>query len=115
MQAKNRFALICQNCRLINGQAPPGARTLEDVGKWRCQGCGSMNGVENEAEKLVKQASRGDVGSSNIPGRQEEYSSEDDENMQLEDEREDIVEDSEEEAREASPALSTGSKSTRKT
>jgi hypothetical protein len=103
-QAKNRFALICQNCRLINGQAPPGARTLEDVGKWRCQNCGSMNGVENEAEKLVKQVSRRDVESPTIPGRQEEYPSEDGENTPLEEEDED---EEGEGIREASPALST--------
>ena len=87
MQAKNRFALICQKCRLVNGQAPPGARTLEDVGKWRCQGCGSMNGMENEAEKLVKQASRRDVGSSTIT---EKYPSADGENIPLEEEHEDV-------------------------
>jgi len=92
MQTKNRFALICQNCRLVNGQAPPGTRTLEDVGKWRCQGCGSMNGVENEAEKLVKQVSQRDVGSSNISDHQEEYASEDGENTQLKDEHEDVDE-----------------------
>lgn len=35
-----RLALICSNCRLVNGQAPPGVKRLEDVGKWRCGGCG---------------------------------------------------------------------------
>ncbi len=44
--AKNRFALICAYCRLINGQAPPGIRTLEDIGRWRCGSCGAWNGVE---------------------------------------------------------------------
>lgn len=52
-QAKNRIALICQNCRLVNGQAPPGARTLEDVGKWRCSACHTMNGVESEAKTIL--------------------------------------------------------------
>jgi hypothetical protein len=52
---KNRVALICQNCRLINGQAPPGTRSLEELGKWRCFGCGSMNGEEDEATKVVKE------------------------------------------------------------
>ena len=51
--AKNRLALICTNCRLVNGQAPPGARRLEDIGKWRCSGCGTMNGVEDEGKRLV--------------------------------------------------------------
>ncbi|KAG8530092.1 uncharacterized protein KY384_005574 [Bacidia gigantensis] len=49
-----RFALICSNCRLVNGQAPPGVSRLEDVGKWRCSGCGTMNGEEDEVRKLVK-------------------------------------------------------------
>ena len=53
MSPKNRIALICSRCRLVNGQAPPGAKRLEDVGKWRCGGCGTMNGEESEAKKLV--------------------------------------------------------------
>ncbi|KAH8660726.1 hypothetical protein BGZ60DRAFT_506965 [Tricladium varicosporioides] len=52
---KNRMALICQNCRLINGQAPPGAKTLTEVGKWRCFACGAWNGEEDEAAKAVKE------------------------------------------------------------
>ena len=48
-----RLALICRNCRLVNGQAPPGVKRLEDVGKWRCGGCGTMNGEETEANKIV--------------------------------------------------------------
>jgi len=52
---RNRIALICQNCRLINGQAPPGTKSLTDLGKWRCFGCGSMNGEEDEAAKAVKE------------------------------------------------------------
>ncbi|KAL8948172.1 MAG: hypothetical protein Q9222_005623 [Ikaeria aurantiellina] len=52
---KNRLALICQRCRLVNGQAPPGVQRLEDVGDWRCSGCGTMNGEEKEGAKLLKQ------------------------------------------------------------
>ena len=55
---KNRLALICQKCRLVNGQAPPGVKQLEDVGKWRCSGCGAMNGEESEAKRIVKQIQR---------------------------------------------------------
>ncbi|KAF1942759.1 hypothetical protein EJ02DRAFT_402002 [Clathrospora elynae] len=51
-QAKNRFALICAECRLVNGQAPPGARTLEDVGRWRCGGCSAWNGKEKPREDI---------------------------------------------------------------
>ena len=49
-----RLALICQNCRLVNGQAPPGVRSLADVGKWKCFSCGKMNGEEDEVERIVK-------------------------------------------------------------
>jgi endoplasmic reticulum junction formation protein lunapark len=52
---KNRVVLICQNCRLVNGQAPPGTKSLTDLGKWRCFGCGAMNGEEDEAAKVVKE------------------------------------------------------------
>lgn len=52
---KNRVVLICQSCRLVNGQAPAGTRRLADLGKWRCFGCGSMNGEEDEAAKVVKE------------------------------------------------------------
>jgi endoplasmic reticulum junction formation protein lunapark len=42
----NRLALLCTNCRLINGLAPPGVRTLEELGKWKCGRCGAWNGVD---------------------------------------------------------------------
>ncbi|KAK5169551.1 uncharacterized protein LTR77_005527 [Saxophila tyrrhenica] len=58
-QSKNRIALICQNCRLVNGQAPPGVRTLEEIGKWRCSACHTMNGVESEEKKMLQQISGG--------------------------------------------------------
>ncbi|CBX91079.1 hypothetical protein IAQ61_002541 [Plenodomus lingam] len=52
-QPKNRFVLICSECRLVNGQAPPGARTLEDVGRWRCGGCHAWNGKEKPQEDVA--------------------------------------------------------------
>lgn len=52
-QPKNRVALICRACRLVNGQAPPGVRTLEEIGRWRCGGCGAWNGEESEATKVL--------------------------------------------------------------
>jgi hypothetical protein len=55
VSSKNRIVLICGNCRLVNGQAPPGTKTLMDLGKWRCIGCGTMNGEEDEAVKAVKE------------------------------------------------------------
>ncbi|CAN9083338.1 unnamed protein product [Alternaria alternata] len=58
-QAKNRFVLICSECRLVNGQAPPGARTLEDVGRWRCGGCSAWNGKEKPREDDVTRLVQG--------------------------------------------------------
>lgn len=58
-QAKNRIALICAKCRLVNGQAPPGARTLEDVGKWKCSSCGAMNGEEREEKRIFQHIAKG--------------------------------------------------------
>lgn len=53
---KNRIVLICSSCRLVNGQAPPGTRGLDDLGKWRCMGCGGMNGTESEAKRVIREA-----------------------------------------------------------
>jgi endoplasmic reticulum junction formation protein lunapark len=49
----NRIALICKQCRLVNGQAPPGAKCLEEVGTWRCAECGAVNGEETEMKKII--------------------------------------------------------------
>ncbi|OXV10781.1 hypothetical protein Egran_01458 [Elaphomyces granulatus] len=49
----NRLALICGNCRLVNGQAPPGTKDLEALGRWRCGGCGAWNGVDSKAKKAL--------------------------------------------------------------
>jgi len=51
---KNRTALICQHCKLVNGQAPPGVKDVGEVGRWRCMGCGGSNGEEAEGEQIVK-------------------------------------------------------------
>ena len=53
--AKNRLVLICSDCRLVNGQAPPGVKTLEEVGRWRCSSCGAWNGIETIATKAVRE------------------------------------------------------------
>lgn len=47
--------MLCSSCRLVNGQAPPGVRTLEELGRWRCSGCGAWNGVESAGAKVVKE------------------------------------------------------------
>ncbi|EDN11046.1 DUF2296 and TFIIa superfamily domain-containing protein [Histoplasma capsulatum] len=51
--AKNRLALICTQCRLVNGQAAPGVRSLEEIGRWRCGSCGALNGEESETTKAL--------------------------------------------------------------
>lgn len=56
--AKNRMVLLCQNCRLINGQAPPGVKTLEELGRWRCQSCGAWNGTQSEVSKVVQEMTK---------------------------------------------------------
>ncbi|KAF2167279.1 hypothetical protein M409DRAFT_54454 [Zasmidium cellare ATCC 36951] len=66
-QAKNRIALICQSCKLVNGQAPPGARTLEDIGRWRCSSCHAWNGVESEEKRILQQMSQGGAESPTSP------------------------------------------------
>ncbi|QSZ37302.1 hypothetical protein DSL72_009396 [Monilinia vaccinii-corymbosi] len=55
---KNRMALICQNCRLVNGQAPSGTKSLEDLGKWRCFGCRTLNGVDEGAKAVQEMKER---------------------------------------------------------
>ncbi|PSK44006.1 Protein lunapark [Elsinoe australis] len=66
-QPRNRIVLICGQCRLVNGQAPPGTQSLEHLGRWRCMACGAMNGTESAAEKAVKEVigspTKSDVGS----------------------------------------------------
>jgi hypothetical protein len=119
-QAKNRIALICQNCRLVNGQAPPGARTMEDIGRWRCISCGAMNGVESEEKKMLRDIAKGGDGAAPAeqavptkadPGRDESIKTED----ASEDDDEDAGEESSDDGTpvpvdDASPAASTRSK-----
>ena len=50
---RNRLALICRNCRLVNGQAAPGTASLGDVGTWRCSACGTTNGEASEADRII--------------------------------------------------------------
>ncbi|KAH0562170.1 hypothetical protein GP486_003133 [Trichoglossum hirsutum] len=64
---RNRLALICGHCRLVNGQAPPGIKRLEDLGKWRCGGCGSWNGEEDEAKKIIAEARDQAIANTNKP------------------------------------------------
>ncbi|KAI1343262.1 hypothetical protein F5Y15DRAFT_369515 [Xylariaceae sp. FL0016] len=52
---KNRIVLICKKCRLVNGQAPPGTRSLAEVGHWKCMSCGTMNGEMDEGKKIMRE------------------------------------------------------------
>jgi hypothetical protein len=54
MSAKSRFALICKNCRMVNGLAPPGTRSLDEMEEWGCARCGIMNGVRKQQRAEVK-------------------------------------------------------------
>lgn len=52
-QPRNRMAMICSTCRLVNGQAPPGIKTPVELGRWRCGSCGAWNGVESETNQIL--------------------------------------------------------------
>lgn len=52
---KNRIVLLCSSCRLVNGQAPPGCKSLSDVGSWRCMSCGATNNRESEGKRIVNE------------------------------------------------------------
>lgn len=57
-RAGNRLALICTHCRLVNGQAPPGTKRIEDVGRWRCSNCKEWNGKAHDVHEILAQASK---------------------------------------------------------
>ncbi|KAJ5633417.1 hypothetical protein N7490_009756 [Penicillium lividum] len=61
MQPRNRMAMICSDCRLVNGQAPPGIKTPEELGRWRCGSCGAWNGVESETTQMLSSLRQGSV------------------------------------------------------
>ena len=53
--AKNRIVLICSRCRLVNGQAPPGTKSLAEIGTWKCMACGGTNGEVDEGRRIVQE------------------------------------------------------------
>lgn len=69
-QPKNRIVLICKSCRLVNGQAPPGTRSMEDMGPWRCMSCQTMNGQESEAKEMIQKIVGGDDVKEGVKRRQ---------------------------------------------
>ncbi|KAI0101077.1 hypothetical protein F4814DRAFT_452997 [Daldinia grandis] len=58
MAPKNRIVLICTNCRLVNGQAPPGTQSLSELGRWKCMSCGASNGEIDEGKKIIQEVLR---------------------------------------------------------
>ncbi|KAK4222824.1 hypothetical protein QBC38DRAFT_459981 [Podospora fimiseda] len=54
--AKNRIVLICSRCRLVNGQAPPGTKSLAELGQWKCMSCGGLNGEIDEGKRILQEA-----------------------------------------------------------
>jgi hypothetical protein len=53
--AKNRIVLICSSCHLVNGQAPPGTKSLSELGMWKCMACGASNGEMDEGKRIVQE------------------------------------------------------------
>ncbi len=53
--AKNRIILICGQCRQVNGQAPPGTKSLSEVGTWKCMSCNATNGELDEGQRIVRE------------------------------------------------------------
>lgn len=68
---KNRLVLICQRCRLVNGQAPPGTNNLAEVGVWKCMSCGAENGEVDEGRRLVKEVLGGQSAGASTDGGEE--------------------------------------------
>ena len=53
--AKNRIVLVCAKCRLVNGQAPPGTKSLSELGTWKCMSCGASNGELDEGKRIMQE------------------------------------------------------------
>ncbi|KAF4472827.1 hypothetical protein FALBO_285 [Fusarium albosuccineum] len=71
---KNRIVLICQSCRLVNGQAPPGTKSLAEVGSWKCISCGTLNGEMDEGKRIMNEV----LGAARDAAAEEETTSSDD-------------------------------------
>ncbi|KAI1658580.1 hypothetical protein F4813DRAFT_355651 [Daldinia decipiens] len=68
MAPKNRIVLICKNCRLVNGQAPPGTQSLSELGRWKCMSCGASNGEMDEGKKIIREVLRSNEPSTALGG-----------------------------------------------
>ncbi|KAF7539604.1 hypothetical protein G7Z17_g12391 [Cylindrodendrum hubeiense] len=80
---KNRIVLICHSCRLVNGQAPPGTKTLSDLGPWKCMSCGALNGELDEGKRIVNEVLG--QAAENAAVKQEDNTDEDAENTSSDD------------------------------
>ncbi|KZL86042.1 protein lunapark [Colletotrichum incanum] len=69
--SKNRIALICKNCRLVNGQAPPGTKALSEIGAWKCMGCGATNGEMDEGKRIMQEVLGSRAGGDEVPTGEE--------------------------------------------
>ncbi|GAP86678.1 hypothetical protein SAMD00023353_2000510 [Rosellinia necatrix] len=74
---KNRIVLICDKCRLVNGQAPPGVKNVAELGVWKCMGCGATNGVMDEGKKIMREVLGGKTMARDESGSSESRSTED--------------------------------------
>ncbi|KAH6630111.1 hypothetical protein B0J18DRAFT_474753 [Chaetomium sp. MPI-SDFR-AT-0129] len=71
--AKNRIVLLCSQCRLVNGQAPPGTKSLAELGQWKCMACGAANGEMDEGRRIVQEVlGSAKPGVEEIEGKSEE-------------------------------------------
>lgn len=77
--SKNRIALICQRCRLVNGQAPPGTKALSELGTWKCMGCGATNGEMDEGKRILQEVLGARNGGDDVSAGEEFKGSESDE------------------------------------
>jgi hypothetical protein len=104
---KNRIVLLCRKCRLVNGQAPPGTRSLEEMGAWRCKECHALNGQDSEAKAMIREI----AGESTVTdGAKEMQEVQGAEKLSADQSTEDDDEEQEEEELVSAPASSTRSK-----
>ncbi|KAK2054979.1 hypothetical protein LY76DRAFT_206905 [Colletotrichum caudatum] len=109
--SKNKIVLICKSCRLVNGQAPPGTKTLSEVGTWKCMGCGATNGEMDEGKRIMREVLGSRAGGDEVPTGEEFKESDSDDSdadAVVKEEEVDEDEDEGEDKGEAKDAKATG-------
>ncbi|KAK1564197.1 uncharacterized protein LY79DRAFT_573442 [Colletotrichum navitas] len=101
--SKNRIVLICKSCRLVNGQAPPGTKTLSELGKWKCMGCGATNGEMDEGKRIMQEVLGSRAGRDEVPTGEEFKESDSDDS-----DADAVVKEEEEEKSDAKEVTATG-------